>query len=69
MTEEMTNDYLNQPKSTSGIIWSLVQQDGKQQLFILVRTFKRPNRNILTVEDPIEYARMLVKLKLITKSV
>ena len=58
MTEEMTNDYLNQLKSTSGIILVTGPTgSGKTTtLYSGLNFLNDQTRNILTVEDPIEYA-------------
>ena len=58
MTEEMTNDYLKQLKSTSGIILVTGPTgSGKTTtLYSGLNFLNDQTRNILTVEDPIEYA-------------
>ena len=58
MTDEMTKDYLNQLKSTSGIILVTGPTgSGKTTtLYSGLNYLNDQTRNILTVEDPIEYA-------------
>ena len=58
MTDEMTKDYLDQLKSTSGIILVTGPTgSGKTTtLYSGLNYLNDQTRNILTVEDPIEYA-------------